>query len=143
MKEIPEKHGKTLEFPYGSGSGISVSGMLRSFKSCQEPSLNQPNSDRSWRSLPAAVFRHSHLGRVCHRKGSSHSGFSVISFTDFRNRPFCPDLPGLVRIRVKRVRIRAQPGSKGAGYGPIQALGGPGPLAQGYLDLSNTYPGSP
>ena len=42
-----EKQLKTLEFPYGSSSGIVISGMLQSVKSVLDPSLNQPNSDSS------------------------------------------------------------------------------------------------
>ena len=38
---------KTLEFPYGSVAGMSVSGMLQSVKSDPDPSLNQPKSDSS------------------------------------------------------------------------------------------------
>ena len=49
----------------------------------------------------------------------------------------------MVRIRVKRVRIRVIPGSEGTWIPPYQALRTPGPLVQGDLDLSNTYPGSP
>ena len=44
---------------------------------------------------------------------------------------------------VKRVSDGSRIRSKGPECCPSQALGGPGTLDPGYLDLSNTYPGSP
>ena len=86
--EIAEITSKTLEFPYGSLSGLSVSGMLGSSKTAPKPSLNQPSSDSSGRTLPMAETGQFPLNPVCHTLRLSHSGFLSIFFTDFRNRPF-------------------------------------------------------
>ena len=129
---------KTLEFPYGSSAGISVSGMLRFLKTDPDPSLNQPNLDTSWRSPPAAVFHCFRAGRVCPRKGSSHSGFSCIFFTLSRIRPFsrkCPD----------PVKKGPDPGSSGSRSGLFRVKSSRDPALPGPEDpgsLGTRVPGS-
>ena len=82
--EISEKQLKTLEFPYGSSSGIVSFRHHQSAESDPEPSLNQPNSDSFEQCLNPAVFRHSRVDGGCHQKGSSHSGFLRIIFKFLR-----------------------------------------------------------
>ena len=145
---FPGKHVKTLEFPYGSMSGSVDSGPVKTIKTGPDPSLNQPNSDGTGRVLKRVESGHFRVDGVCHRKGSSHSGFLSIFFTFLGNRPFChfqldPVIQGSGSswIRghqgpdpVKRVHNAVHlrpldpgwPGSRGTWVYPTLTLDGPG-----------------
>ena len=79
---------KTLEFPYGSLVGILETGPANVDRTGPDTTVNQPESDSFGRTLKGAVSGGIRVDRVCHQKGSSHSGFSVIFVTDFNNLPF-------------------------------------------------------
>ena len=132
-----------MEFPYGSSSGMSSFRHARSCKNCSDPSLNQPDSDSSGQTPFRAVSGHSGVDGVCQQLRLSHSGFLSIFFTEFNNRPFSRIPPGLHGKGSRTGSGRVQNGLKSAQYGPYQALRGCPALDPGYLDLSNTCPGSP
>ena len=119
-------------------SGILVFGMPRSSKTGPEPSLNQPNLDRTGRDPEVTDSGQFRVDGVCTRKGSSHSGFFMFFFTLLGNRPFCQQSLKSHGNSVPEGPQGGQNGSKLAQYGPYQALRTQPDPDPGYLDLSNT-----
>ena len=144
MTEIPEKPWKTLEFPYGSSSEKTVSGLLGSVRSCPDTTVIEPDSVSFGGSRKQCLFSCFRVTGVCQRKGSSHSGFSLIFFTLFGNRPFSRISPDPVSkgsgSGVPGCQKGPDPGQKGPEYSPSEALEGLRDLSNGDLDLSNTCP---
>ena len=110
--------------------GISVSGMPRSSKTGPDPSLNQPNSDRTDRDREVTDSGHSGVDGACHTLRLSHSGFLLIFFTDFNNRPFSRILMDPVSKGSRNPWIRCQKGPDSSQkvpfdvhLRPLQALG--------------------
>ena len=123
---------KTLEFPYGSMVGMCCFRHARFCKTGPNPSLNQPEFDRTGRVLKALIPASSRLGRVCTEKGPLIAGFSCFSSRISIIGPFgtfsgnrCqkgPD-PG------QKGAIRLNPGSNRARSSQIQSISGPYSLA--------------
>ena len=103
-----------------------VSRHAQSVKAGSNPPLNQPNSDSSGRTLKQCLFSCFRVGRGCHGKGSSHSGFLSFSSRNSILDPFltfpwirCQKGPDPGSSGVRRVRIRVK-------RAIIQSISGPG-----------------
>ena len=75
---------KTLEFPYGSSSGIPETGPVNIVRTGPDTTVNGPESDGTGRTLKVSVSGQFPLNPACPQKGSSHSGFLRIILSDFR-----------------------------------------------------------